>query len=298
MSCPSLVAFPPGLSSSDSETSTMGRARRRMALACNLACESLEGNCLGQVEKAVNDALVHSNVYAKLESMLKHVQALTDNLHRAPLNVESDVEYRLGRLETLQVCSPSVDEVLDRMLSKQPEPDDVACPEPDMELSLGKQRPQDQKIDVNIVDMVDAGCQWEPLAISTTLVFDLFGDDEEDGKHTRANTRIAGVQTDGSSKKPRRARCNGKATQTEGDGSCEAVTCFDKGVQVDPCSCEKLEGKVRNAEQDQALMEALMVMVNDKCDKKTQRITNAMSSMAKEIDNQIVDIKTDIGKTK
>ena len=90
---------PLGLSSSDCESSTASRERRRVALAAKVAVQELSGDIHQYFEV----------MFDKFESLFGYMQ---DN-----------IDSRLSRLETLFVCSPnaapSVDDVLSQMLLKR-----------------------------------------------------------------------------------------------------------------------------------------------------------------------------------
>jgi len=91
--------LPPGLSSSDVESATASRERRRVALAAKVAIDELTGRINEQFE----------------------MMATKQNLIMSLL--QENLIGRISRLETLSLCgstlSPSVDEVLNEMLSKK-----------------------------------------------------------------------------------------------------------------------------------------------------------------------------------
>ena len=101
---------PLGLSSSDCESSTISRERRRVALAAKVAVQELTREFRQYFEI----------MFDKLECLAGYMQ--------------ENLDSRLSRLETLFVCSPnagpSVDDVLSEMLSKQkhsPKPSLASC---------------------------------------------------------------------------------------------------------------------------------------------------------------------------
>ena len=105
-------SLPPGIEGfSDPETATSSRARRRIALAAKLAAEEM--------------TQIFNSKFALLDQKLDVLLASS----------VQDTESRLSRLETLAVCSPSSDDVLNEMLkrrahdSHQPdaEPSPLAC---------------------------------------------------------------------------------------------------------------------------------------------------------------------------
>ena len=89
--------LPPGLHS-EPESATASRARRRYALTCRM---------------------VEANLSNKLEEMAASIASLTELVKDMPCHMHA-VEDRVSGLEGLFVCTPSptVDEVLDEMLSK------------------------------------------------------------------------------------------------------------------------------------------------------------------------------------
>ena len=96
---------PPGFASSDVESSTVSRERRRITLAVKVAIAELAD---------------------KFSSRLSTLESKLDTL----LEVIPDCgEASLTRLETLMVCSPSADAVLEEMLCQR------NCKQPDEELS-------------------------------------------------------------------------------------------------------------------------------------------------------------------
>ena len=92
---------PPGLSWSESESSTASRERRRVALAAKVAVKELSGE------------------------MCQQFDALFQKFDRLANMLQDGLGHRVSRLETLMVCStplrPSVDEVLSEMLFKKKE---------------------------------------------------------------------------------------------------------------------------------------------------------------------------------
>ena len=88
-------SLPPGLVSSDVETATASRERRRVSLAAKAAVE--------EVSKVLE------NRFISIEKSLELLVAAVPEAFAA----------RLARLETLVVCSPAADDVLEEMLSKR-----------------------------------------------------------------------------------------------------------------------------------------------------------------------------------
>ena len=85
---------PPGLSSSDAETATVSRERRRVALAAKVVVD-------------------HAS-----ELLTSRLTAIETKMGQLMSMMSADLESRIARLETLAVCSPSVDAVLDEMIQK------------------------------------------------------------------------------------------------------------------------------------------------------------------------------------
>ena len=108
-----VIFTPPRLSYSEGESSTVSRERRRVALAAK------------EVAAQVSEMVLARSV--SIETKLEHLL----------LNFPGDAEARLERLETLTVCSPSVDEVLPEMLQRKGIPDiPFACCVPPFPLHL------------------------------------------------------------------------------------------------------------------------------------------------------------------
>ena len=147
--------------------------------------------------------MVEANLSNKLEEMAASIASLTEFVKNMPCHTHA-VEDRVSRLEGLFVCTPSptVDEVLDEMLSKSRAdrtPDRIhkyaACV--DNFSGDGKTQIAEPEVELS-----PAQCE----------LFNIFDDDEE---HKLPEMRHAAVQATAMAKKPRRGRCHGRASQTD-----------------------------------------------------------------------------------
>ena len=156
------VPSPPGLTSSDPESATVSRERRRITLAVKVAIAEISREFSSRFD----------SIESKLDDLLDVV----------PNHGES----RLARLETLMVCSPSADEVLEQMLTKhnrfQPDeelsPDRNSVSENDTS-SVPEQIPRSPQS--NVVQILDNVLQFDISSDAGGISYVATAESDDDG---------------------------------------------------------------------------------------------------------------------